>query len=354
MEEVEEVTSDAGSVEDAEPAADVKAEIAVPPKLLPMRLSPFAPPDPVAEARTSARLRQMSFSQLRNRRARIDTRLFELGLSVGEPALEVPSVRGTGLVDIDRIARKIDHLDMAREQVSMEREAEGKRKLFGSIDLSWLSDAFRFREIRARHSLLTSELGLALCASDLQRLGEYAPHVRKLLEEHVLTARRIDELFTEMRLVDDEFLRREHEGVKEEQPKEIDKMISKALDSVDDVSSKAVDTITDLTKSAAKSAVSGGGQAMWGIVRESAKGAIELGSRTLGRIGRGEQGEDENSDIDAPVPPPQPVAQAVVESRRRESSSIPDLLRQLSRLRGEGIITEDEFATKKAELLRRL
>ena len=36
------------------------------------------------------------------------------------------------------------------------------------------------------------------------------------------------------------------------------------------------------------------------------------------------------------------------------SSPIPDLLRQLSRLRDEGILNEQEFAAKKADLLKRL
>jgi hypothetical protein len=328
-------------------------------KLLPMRLSPFAPPDAEAEARTSARLQQMSFSMLRTRRARIDKKLYELGLSVGEPALAIPSVRGTGLVDIDRIIRKVDTLDRAREQAKLEREAEGKTGLFGAIDLSWLSDAFRFREIRARRNLLVSELGLALCASDLKQVEEYAPHVRRLLKLHVATAHRIDELFTEMRLVDDEFERRSRMGLIEE-TKEIDTLISKALDQVDDVGSKAVDTISELGISAAKTAVTGGGQAVWGIVRESAKGAFRVGSRKL--LGNGGDDPPEGSigagdPLDAPVP--EPGAASATASRAPaqappRGSGIPQLLRELARLRDEGIISSEEFVEKKDELLKRL
>jgi hypothetical protein len=342
-----------------ERAADVSAEAqgSERKKLLPMRLTPFAPPDPASERKTAERLRLMSFSQLRNRRAKIDKRLYEMGLSVGEPALAIPSVRGTGLVDIDRIARKIDDLERAGEHAKMEKEASGNR---WAIDLSWFTEAFRAREIRARRNLLVSELGLALCAADLKTLAEWAPHIRQLLELHVSTARRIDEMFVEMRIVDEEFERRAHEGLTGDPPKEIDHLIAKALDQVDDVGTKAVGTISDLTKSAAKTAaknaVQGGGQAVWGIVRESAKGAFELGTRTIGKLKDGDEAEPTgvNADLDRVPPPPTVEVFDVTPRRPQPGTRIPDLLRQLARLRDDGILSEDEFAAKKQDLLGRL
>jgi hypothetical protein len=349
-----------------DPSGDGGAALEAQPKLLPARLSPFAPPDPVAEARTAERLRQMSNNMLRSRRGRIDRRLQELGLLVGESALAIPSVRGTGLLDIDRILRKVDALENAREHAKLEREAEGRGPLFGAIDLTWLTDAFRFREIRARRTLLVSELGLALCAADLDVIAKWAPHVRELLGEHVTTARRIDELFVEMRLLDDEFERRVREGLDDDPPKEIDTLISKALDSVDDVGTKAAGTIAELSKSAAKTAVTSGGQAVWGIVRETTKGALELGSRTISEKLSGEGGdgsEGEASEVDEPSAPLR-VASAVVAATpdrpappppaQLQGPSIPDLIRELAQLRDEGLLTPEEFAAKKAELLSRL
>lgn len=329
--------------EEAEAGADA-AE-----KLLPMRLLPFAPPDPIAEARTAARLRAMTFSQLRNRRTRIDKRLYEMGLSVGEPALEIPSVRGTGLVDIDRIMRKIDALALAPEQKKMEQEAEGKR---WALDLSWFTDALRAREVRARHNLLVSELGLALCASDLKQLGEYAPHVKNLLEARVTTARRIDEMFVEMRLVDEEFAHRAAAGLTDDPPKEIDHLIAKAIDQVDGVGTKAVDTLTDLGKSAAKNAVATGGSAVWGIVKGSAKGAFDLGARTLGRLGDDDDQATEDEDPAVPTIEVLPAAPALRAITRQPT--VPELIRQLAQLHDDGILSDAEFKTKKAELLARL
>lgn len=331
-------------------------------KYLPVRLSPFAPPDAVAEARTAERLRELSFAELRGRRARIDKRLFELGVGVGEPALAVPSVRGTGLLDLDRILRKIDRLDEARELASMEREVERpERGVLGklALDLSWLSDVFKAREIRARRSLLVSELGLALCACDQRVLGEYAPHVKRLMDAQVPTARRIDELFVEMRLVDDEFERRRAQGLDGDPPKEIDLLLTRALDSVDDVSSRVGGTIAGLGKQAAKAAtktaVAGGGQAVVGL----AKGAWALGKAAVGRAAE----DAEDDEPEAPPPPPLQATAEVVGSPRLQAASqppspaaadVPALIRELARLRDDGILTDEEFARKKRELLARL
>lgn len=329
--------------------------------LLPARLSPFAPPDPEAERRTAERLRLMSFAQLRSRRTRIDKRLFELGLNVGEQALAIPSVRGTGLVDLDRILRKLDALDHAREQARLEREVDREGKVL-PLDLGWIEEALRAREVRARRTLLTSELGLALCAADQRVIAEYAPHLERLLEQHVATARRIDELFVEMRLVEEELERRSEAGQDGDPPREIDVLLTKALDSVDDVSSKVGDTLATLGRSAAASAtrvaVRGSGQAVLGI----AKSAWALGGAAVGRLaadGAAEEDEQrEEEEARAPASSAAPITLDVTPRRAGAppagAASIPELIRQLAALRAEGILTEAEFEAKKAELLRRL
>ncbi len=324
-------------------------------RLLPARLSPFAPPDADAERRTSERLRAMSSSQLRSRRNRIDKRLFELGLSIGEQALAIPSVRGTGLVDLDRILRKVDALEQAREQARLERDVDAEDRML-PFDLFWLEDAFRSREIRARRQLLVSELGLALCAADQPVLAEYAPHVKRLLEGLVPLARRIDELFVEMRLVDEEFERRAREGVGDDPPKEIDALLSKALDSVDDVSNRMGDRIAELgrtaARGAARGAVRGSGQAVVGIARS----AWALGSAAVGRLGR-EGEEPEAPDPGAPgrALPPRSAPQLLpAQPGAGGAARIPELIRQLAQLRDEGILSEAEFRAKKADLLSRL
>lgn len=322
-----------------------------PDPLLPARLSAFCPPDLVAEGKTRERLRAMTPGALRTRRGRIDKRLYELGLSVGEPALKIPSVRGTGLIDLDRILRKLDALDRAREEAQLEREAIRPEGLIQALaqDLDWLSEAFTAREIRTRRNLLVSELGLALCAADQRVLEEYAPHVRRLLEEHVETARKVDEMFVQAKLVDEEFDVRARAGQTGEPPKQIERVLSRALDSVDDVSSKVGDALVDLGKTAAKSAVVGGGQAAWALARGAAKGAWALGTR-------GGRRADDDDDLDAPAPAP-----AVVPARAGPPpaggpppAEIPELIRKLAKLRSEGILDDDEFRRKKAELLARL
>lgn len=352
----------------AEPQADEPSSNRLPEPgpdpLLPARLSAFAPPDAAAEGRTRARLRAMSPGALRTRRGRIDKRLYELGLSVGEPALKIPSVRGTGLVDLDRILRKLDALDRARDEVQLERDATKPEGLLGSLqkDIDWLADAFTAREIRTRRNLLVSELGLALCASDQRVLDEYAPHVRRLLEQHVDTARKIDEMFVEAMIVDDEFAVRTRAGLSGEPPKQIEQVLARALDSVDDVGSKVGGALVGFGKTAAqtaaKTAVKGGGQAAWALARGAAKGAWAFGARSL-RGGEDDDALDASAPADGPGRPPELT---VVSARALSgpppgapaSHEIPELIRKLAKLRGEGILTDAEFQAKKAELLARL
>ncbi|MCO5170206.1 MAG: SHOCT domain-containing protein [Planctomycetes bacterium] len=317
-----------------------------PDPLLPARLSAFAPPDLVAEGKTRERLRAMTPSALRTRRGRIDKRLYELGLSVGEPALKIPSVRGTGLIDLDRILRKLDALDRAREEAQLEREAVRPEGLIQALaqDLDWLSEAFTAREIRTRRNLLVSELGLALCAAHQRVLEEYAPHVRRLLEEHVDTARKIDEMFVQAKLLDEEFEARARAGQGDGAPKQIERVLSRALDSVDDVSAKVGDALVDFGKTAAKSAVVGGGQAAWALARGAAKGAWSLGTRGPRR--------DDDDDLDAPPAPL--VRPALPVGGGPPPAEIPELIRKLAKLRADGILDDDEFRRKKAELLARL
>lgn len=351
--------------EDSRSGADRDPEQGAPPDdelLLPLALSPYAPPDPELEQRTASRLQAMSNNQLRQRRDRIDKRLFELGLSLGEPALLIPSVRGTGLIDLDRILRKLDRLSEAREQARMERELDGKDEggLLSRFDLSWLADAFRNREIRSRRQLLISELGLALCASDQAALSEYAPHVKRLLQRHVKRAQRVDELFVEMRLVDEELERRAREGLDTDPPKDIDLLLSKALDSVDEVGSKVGGTLAEFGRNAAKNAVSGGGQAALALAKGAALGAISLGKRAGGA--EAEPAEEPAPSL-ADDPPSKPRRLSLLPRRGEPESQpeagpapadIPGLIRDLARLRDEGILDEAEFRAKKRELLERL
>lgn len=330
-----------------EPAAD---------PLLPARLSAFAPPDPAAEARTCERLRAMPLGALRTRRGRIDKRLHELGLSVGEPALKIPSVRGTGLLDLDRILRKLDAIERARDEAQLERDATRPEGLLGHLaqDLDWLSEAFTARELRTRRGLLVSELGLALCAADQRVLAEYAPHVRRLLDQHVDTARKIDEMFVQARLVDDEFEARARAGQLDLPPKQIERVLARALDSVDDVSGKVGDALVDLGKTAARNAVVGGGQAAWALARGAAKGAWALGARSVRREGEGED-EGVDDDVMTVVARPAPsTSQAPRTLPGPAPAEIPELIRKLAKLRQDGILTDDEFRAKKAELLARL
>jgi hypothetical protein len=320
----------------------------------PARLSRFAPPDPEGERRTRERLSRMTGAALRSRRNRIDARLHELGLEIGEAALEIPSVRGTGLVDVDRILRKIARIDDVREQARLERDGTKPSGLLQAawMDLQWLGEMFNNRELRTRRNLLVSELGLALCACDHQVLGTYAAHVKALMDENVAMARRVDELFIEARMLDEEFERRVREGLNDEPPKDIDRLLAKAKDSVDDVASKAGDTLVDFGKSAASAAARTSGQAAWLAARGVAKGAWHLGTRPF--RGDGDEAADEEAIEGAPPPPRDAPRQLPLDASGPAPRDIPEILRDLARLRDEGILTEDEFARKKAELLRRL
>jgi len=312
-------------------------------QMLPARLERFAPPDPAGEARTRERLEKMTVSALRTRRGRIDRRLHELGLAIGEPALEVPSVRGTGLFDLDRVLRKIDRLDDARDLTKLERDADRAEKSI-PVDLDWLTDVFRAREIRTRRDLLVAELGLALCACDHAVLGEYAPHVKRIVDVHLTTARRIDELLIEARLVDEEFERRAREGLEGEEPKQIDRFLNKALDQVDDVSTKVGGTVAGL----GVQAVATGGKAIWGLTTGAAKGAWALSRRRKAQ----QDAAEVEAEADALAGLLPDGGGAAADGPR--PGEIPALVRELGRLRDEGLLTEREFAQKKAELLKRL
>lgn len=363
--------SPAEEVSVSTPGGQPALPVPVPPKLLPTRLSRFAPPDPLGEQRTRERLARMALSALRSRRTKIDQRLSELGRLIGEQALRLPSVRGTGLIDVDRILRKLDRLDEARDHVQLERDARKQEGgLVGSLtaELGWLSDMFQAREIRTRRELLVSELGLALCACDDEALREWAPHVMRLLEDFLADARRVDELFIEARLVDEEFARRTREGADKEPPKQIELLLGKAMDQVDDVG----DRIVDLGKTAAKAAVKGGGVTAWTLASGAARGAIALGRAGLKRAAEGDGAADdplesavplpapdaellrERAILDAPVRPAAPETTAPEPAPAIDPRRIPELIRDLKRLVDEGILEPDEFARKKAELLARL
>ncbi|MEZ6185528.1 MAG: hypothetical protein R3F62_11030, partial [Planctomycetota bacterium] len=313
-------------------------------KALPAPLSRFAPSDPAAEARVRARLRTMSLSALRTRRARIDRRLQELGLEIGEVALAIPSVRGTGLKDIDRILRKIDRLDDQDQEHELERQVkknEGGLLAQLAVNVDWLARVFTNREARSKRHMLVSELGLALSACDHEVLGEYAPHVKTELDERIAHSRRIDELFVQARLVDDEFARRAAEGLLSEQPKDIDRLLAKAASTVDDVGDKLV----DFGAHAASSAVKGGTIAAWELARGAAVGAWSLGKRQAER--RGEAEPEPDDPLERPLPPSPPRTRAQPAPSASEPGPdpalIPKLIRDLAQLRLDGILTDEEY-----------
>ena len=65
--------------------------------------------------------------------------------------------------------------------------------------------------------------------------------------------RRVDETFIPCGLLEEELERRRESGTDEDEPKEIDQLIARALDTADDVSSKVAESAVSLGKSAAKS-----------------------------------------------------------------------------------------------------
>lgn len=338
--------------------ADPDAEKLLPQvqKELPAVLSRFAPRDPAAEAKVRARLRNMSLSALRTRRARIDRRLHDLGVEIGECALEIPSVRGTGLRDIDRILRKLSRLDDADEEHDLERQvkkAEGGLLAHLAVNIDWLARVFTNREQRTKRQLLTAELGLALSACDHDVLAEYAPHVKAVLDERIAHSRRIDELFVQARLVDEEFARRAAEGLDGEEPKDIDKLLAKAASTVDGVGDK----IVDFGAHAASSAVKGGTIAAWELARGAAVGAWSLGKRRAA----GSDDDELDDPLERPLPEPPPRRAKAPRTTGGpppgdgpDPALIPKLIRDLAQLRLDGILSDEEYKRKKAELLSRL
>jgi len=137
-------------------------------------------------------------------------------------------------------------------------------------------------------------------------------------------------------------------------------VLARALDSVDDVGSKVGGALVGFGKTAAqtaaKTAVKGGGQAAWALARGAAKGAWNFGAKSL-RGGEEEGGELDDVDGRAPAPELTVVAPRALlgpPPGGPAAHEIPELIRKLAKLRSEGILTDAEFQTKKAELLARL
>ncbi|MEZ0230884.1 MAG: SHOCT domain-containing protein [Planctomycetota bacterium] len=293
-------------------------------------------------------------SQLRTRRERIDKRLIEIAEPVGVSALSLGApVHGTKVVDIDRIVKKIDRIenDISDAEKLTEPRSEGFLKALGQ-DLARISDRFAARELHQKRDRLIAELGLALLACEYKVVRERQPEVGALLEKHREDARTVDDLFRQARLVDEELDRRAKDGRLHKEPKAIEKLLSKTGEVVGDASDAAKDKIVDLSKTAAKTAVKQSGKAVWSL----AKGAFKLGQRKLtGDDASDEDAVDEDSDSDE-----RPKKKA--KSRRSDDESdeapskkdVPELIRQLAKLHKDGVLTDEEFAKKKAELLKRL
>jgi hypothetical protein len=329
----------------AEAEAPRKADEAAPPA------KRASPEEPTLDRGASLveRLALASPSQLRTRRERIDKRLVEIAEPIGETllALEAP-IHGTKLVDLDRILKKIDRVDndIADAERLLEPRPEGLLQAIGQ-DIARISDRFAARELRQKRGRLVAELGLALLASDLRALEDRQPEIASFLEQHAEDARTVDDLFRQARLVDEELAARARDGRLTKEPKAIEKLFTKTGEVVGDAGGAAKDKIVDLGKTAAKSAVKQSGKAVWSL----AKGAFKLGQRKL--TGDEESDEDERDEDSEDERPARPRAK---EGPRNDgpAEDVPDLLRRLGKLHKDGVLTDEEFAKKKADLLKRL
>ncbi len=317
-----------------------------------------APEEPLIDrgAPLEERLSLASVAQLRTRRERIDRRLLELAEPVGVAALALGApVHGTKVVDIDRIVKKIDRTDndIADAEKLTEPRAEGFFKALGQ-DLARLSERFASRELHQKRARLVAELGLALLACELRVVRDRQPEVGALLEKHKDDARTVDELFRQARLVDEELDRRAKDGRLHKEPKAIEKLLSRTGEVVGDASDAAKDKIVDLSKTAAKTAVKQSGKAVWSL----AKGAFKLGQKKLtGDEDSDEDAADEGSEDEPPRAKKKSRSRRSPDDESDEGPSkkeVPELIRQLGKLHKDGVLTDEEFAKKKAELLKRL
>ncbi|MBI3723966.1 SHOCT domain-containing protein [bacterium] len=291
---------------------------------------------------------------LRTRRLRIEARIFELAQPVGALALEQDGIRRTKNVDLDRVLKKIDRVDDAIFDLE---EGEAPREgILGKISAvpGRLSDKVEVRELRAKRARLVAELGLAILAVDLRSLRSRSPQIAVFAESHAEAAREVDGLFRQSRLVDDELDARARDGRLWKEPKVIDKLFSRTGEVVDDVSDRAADKLKGFGKSAAKAAAKGG----WSL----AKGAFAIGKEKVAdRAGDDDEDEDvrprRRSEDDDEDDEDRPRRRSKKERERESDATSSDLaerLRQLSKLHREGILTDEEYARKKEDLLRRM
>jgi hypothetical protein len=337
-----------------EPAKlEVKQEPAVP---TPEASKPEASKPEDAEATLESgpsleeRLATAQNASLRARRERIDKRLAEIAEPLGTEALTLPSIHGTKTVDIDRILKKLDRVenDIAEAERLTEPRAEGFFKAIGQ-DLSKLSEKFFARELRTKQKRLVTELGFALAAVDPKQIARVT-EVVQLLERKKDDVRTIGDLFRQARLVDDELDRRAKDGRLHKEPKAIEKLLSKTGEVVGDAGGAAKDKIVDLGKTAAKTAVKQTGKAAWSL----AKGAYKISKEGLGGISEGSSEEKSSSDDDDDLDDDEDEAPRRSKKSGKDSEDVTELLKKLARLHKEGVLTDAEFAKKKAELLKRL
>jgi hypothetical protein len=300
-------------------------------------------------AKLGERLANATPATLRTRRARIEARIVEIARPIGEAGLGLEKLRQTKLVDIDRVLKKLDRVeDDAYELQKESKRPEGFLSRVGA-DLGKIADKLAARELTDKRDRLVGELGLALLAADRRVLDKRAPDVARFVAERLTEGREIEELFIQLRYVEDELDRRERDGLLLKEPKALEIVLEKTGEVMGDATDAATGKLKDLGKQAAKTAIKTGGKAIMGL----ASGALDLGRERLtdddddDRPRRRKTRRRDDDDADD-------ADESSGDADARETRDVTERLRDLARLHADGILTDAEFARKKKELLDRL
>jgi hypothetical protein len=278
---------------------------------------------------------------LRARRRRIDALIEEIARPTGAEALATKGIEACSVLDLDRVLRKIERVD--RDLDGLARAVKKPEGIIESIsaDLGKVADALANRELHGRRERHVAELGLALLATDPAELTKRAPALVAVADRHREDAVRVDHLFHQLELVEEELARRAREGKISDEKKDVQKVIDAAGELVGSAGRRARDKIKDLSKSAAKAAARQSGKAMWGLAR----GAWRLGTGSR---------PDDDDDEDEASRPSRRARRGKDRGAEPTSGDVPALIRDLARLRDEGLLSEEEFLAKKKDLLGRL